>query len=388
MQKPLHIAITSVLFDEKPEGICTGRLIRVLLKCGHRLTVLTSTKQGSQLIHPGLRKVVVSHRPREPRWLFNAIAKLKGDINSNFYMWSKAVARFDFGNDLPDIFYGRAWPHASLVPAYELSRRFDKPLMLHFSDPFPDPPSTQYKHSVFYDDLQRMVDRASVLTFTNQETIDYQGQFIRFDASKAMVLNHVAPKPHYFGEPENKAHFYHLGTITPARPATPLLQGFAQHIKSHPNSKLFFVGRGEKYIQPNIYALGLQGHVTFLPFTNNVDEVIRKAGVLVCIDALIDTPVYTPTKIVDYMVTDRPIFSLTPPNSPVTKLLLRTPETAVVVNDYQADAIAQGLEKILQIKWDRQFYQERIDRMHDFSEEAIAEKLTQTITLLLDKQAV
>lgn len=365
--KKLHIAITSILFDKKPEGICTGRLVRALLASGHRVTLLTSTKEGSSYTHPRLQKVVVSHRPREPRWLFKFLAKLQGGIYNNFYMWSRAVAKYDFKGDIPDVFYSRAWPHASLVPAYELSQKHGRPLILHFSDPFPAPNEDIVYDQRFFDDLQKMVNAASALTFTNKETISYQAQYVSFDTRIAHVLNHIAPEPMVFGGPGVTGAFYHVGGVGPSRSPVPLLDGFAIHVKRHPESRLFFVGAIAKYVEDEIRRRDLADVVSVLPFTNDVQGVFRRAGVLLSIDNKVTPPLFTPTKIVEYLVTDRPVLSITPPDSPVMQLIARSPETGVAVVDYAPEAVAAGFDAALSLMWSEALYQERIKSMQDFN---------------------
>jgi hypothetical protein len=372
--KPLHIGITSVLFDYKPEGICTGRLVRALLDRGHRVTLLTSTKERSDFTHANLRKIVVSHRPRSPRWLYKTLARLQGKIYSNFYWWSQTLSRTDFQGDTPDFFYGRAWPHASLVPAYELATRYRRPLVLHFSDPFPAPTVKLDGDPGFFTNLQKMVDAADCLSFTNVETIAYQKKFLRFEPDQAFVLNHVAPAPRSFGAAGTPGHFYHVGTVGPTRPAGPLLDGFALHVGKYPEHRLYFVGLSGKYLNAEIHSRGLEGKVHVLPFTRDPGAIFQQAGVLISIDALISEPVYTPTKVVDYLVADRPVLCLTPPGSPVSKLAARSQNTALAVTDYSPEAIAAGMENICACPWDKTAYAHRVEAMRDFSGEAVIEQ--------------
>jgi len=376
---PLHICITSVLFDKKPEGICTGRLIRALLDRGHRVTVLTSSKEGASLTHANLRKIVLSHRPRYPRVLFKLLARLEGGIYSNFYMWAKKAANYDFGQDLPDVFYGRAWPHASMVPAYQLAKKHKRPLLLHFSDPFPAPNEDLVFDAPFFRDLQKMADAADALTFTNDETIQYQSQHLNFDRAKAHVLNHISPAPVMFDGPGEQGHFYHVGGVGPSRSPVPLLDGFALHTKSHPGSRLYFVGAHAKYVDPEIEARGLADIVKVLPFTDDVQAVFKKAGVLVSIDTQLAPPIFTPTKIVEYMVTARPILAITLPASPVSKLVARSPETAIAVTDYSAEAVAKGMDKALVTEWQADEYESRLAAMSDYSASSIAIKFEEIV---------
>lgn len=367
----MHIAITSVLFDKKPEGICTGRLVRALLAHGHRVTLLTSTKADHSLRHPHLHVQVYSHRPRFPRALFKLICRWRGDIYSNFYMWTRAVARHDFGADMPDLFYGRAWPHASLIPAYELAQRYARPLALHLSDPFPPPNENMIFDQRFFQGLNRMTSAATVLTFTNEESIAYQQRFTRFERERAIVLNHLAPDPMVFGHPGTPGHFYFVGGVGPSRPPTPLLKGFALHLQRHPASRFYFVGTLEKYVRPEIKALNLSQAVEILPFTKDILDVYRRAGILVSLDAWINEPVFTPTKIVEYLVSDRPVLALTPPASPVSKLMARASDTGVTVTDYSAEAVARGFDEALQLPWRAEAYARRQRAMQDFSSAAV-----------------
>ena len=377
---PLHICISSVLFDKKPEGICTGRLIRALLDQGHRITVLTSSKEGSSYTHPNLKKVVLSHRPRYPRAVFKLLAILEGGIYSNFYMWSKKAANYDFGGDVPDVFYGRAWPHASMVPAYQLAKKYNRSLLLHFSDPFPAPNEDIAFSAKFFSDLQKMVDASDAITFTNEETIAYQREHVSFDLNKAHVLNHISPVPATFGSPGELGHFYHVGGVGPSRSPVPLLDGFALHLKSHPESRLFFVGAHAKYVVPEVEERGLMEAVKVLPFTKDVQAVFRKAGVLISIDTLVSPPIFTPTKIVEYMVTDRPVMAITPEGSPVSKLVARSPNTAIAVTDYSPQAIAEGMAKISSVQWKQKDFIDRITIMSDYGASEIAAKFVDIVS--------
>ncbi len=381
--KQLHIGITSVLFDRKPEGICTGRLVRALLQRGHRITLATSTKAESGFNHPNLRVFSAAHGPRYPRWFFKALARARGGIYSNFYLWSRAISEVDFAGDIPDVFYGRAWPHASLVPAYLLAKRYERPLLFHFSDPFPRP-SDDIEPRLMAE-LQKMVDEADALTFTNKQTIAYQQRYLRFDPQQAFILPHVAPEAFDFGEPGIPGHFYHAGAFSPDRPVAPLLDGFSLHVASHPNSRLFLVGAPSRYVTPEIASRGLQNTVQVLPFTRDIREVFRRAGVLVSVDAFLEEPIFTPTKIIDYLVSDRPVLALTPPKSPVYELVSRHPDSTIAVTDYSPASVAAGLDAALKLEWNRGSFENRWKAMDTFRPGNVVRQFEQ-IVAHIDKQ--
>ncbi len=331
-----HIGIVSILFDHKPEGICTGRLVRALLD-RHRLSIYTSGKAKTAFQHPRLEYLVAGHRPRKPAALFRALAHWRGEPSSNFYLWGRRVAHLCPSVGIPDCFYGRAWPHGSLVAAAALARQYQRPLLLHFSDPFP-PPNEAEAGQRFMADLQRMVDQAVALTFTNEETVAYQRRFLHFDRDKAFVLNHIGPPAKVFGPPETNTDFYYLGAVGPTRPADILLAGFHRYRQRHGDARLVFVGSSAEYLRSIAPRCGGLDNVEILPFTAQVEAKMRAAAVLLSLDADIHPAVFTSTKIVEYLRVDRPVLAITPAGSPVDKLMTRAPDTTVVVNRYQVDA--------------------------------------------------
>ena len=165
-----------------------------------------------------------------------------------------------------------------------------------------------------------------------------------------------------------------MGGVGPSRSPVPLLDGFALHVKKNPHHRLYFVGAQAKYVEPEITARGLGEAIQVLPFTDNVKAVFQMAGILVSIDTNVKPALFTPTKIVEYMVTDRPILSITPKDSPVDRLLSSFQPTAITVTDYSPDAVARGMEEITQTKWNEEAYRVRLEAMHEFSPTAISEK--------------
>lgn len=368
MSGPLHIVIISVLFDRKPEGICTGRFIRAFLSSGHRVTLWTSSKADLTFQHENFRAISVPSGVRSPRWLFNLAARWSGNIPNNFFLWSRRFSRPFPRGDKPNLIYARAWPHASLVAGYNLAQQLDTPLLLHFSDPF----HQDEKDGVsFTRDLQKIVDFSCGVTFTNRQSLQFQRKYLDIKDDKSFVLNHVAPPPRFLGKPTNPQRFVHIGTVSRHRPADPLLAGFALYNKKYPQSRLCFIGNVQEYLQPLVKKMGLSGCVEILPFTKEVDRVMFEAGVLVCLDAKMDEPLFTPTKIIEYLLCDRPILAVTPAGSPVAELLGRSPLTTVAVTTYSPENIASGFSLAAEIDYVEENFRDRFAAMEDFSANSV-----------------
>ena len=383
----LHIGIVSVLFDAKPEGVCTGRLLRALLEAGFKVTLFTSDKAKLGFSHDNLIIKVISSKPREPRSLFKLIARLSGQIPNNFYIWGRRVAKqgidssSDTGSDsnidtadMPDVIYGRAWPHASLVAAYQLAIRHTRPLILHFSDPFP-PPNESLAKPQFMQDLQQMLDYASALTITNAETIEYQSRYLSLDSDKAHVLPHVAPPAkQYLDSVSENRQFHYIGSAGHKRPMDLLLAGFKLHLQQHAEDQLIFVGTEAALIEPLIKSLGISAQVEIMPFSNQLDKFIAQSSGLIAVDTNVADPIYTPTKIVEYLNTNKKVLAITPDGSPVQKLLRECSQTSVVVADYHAEAVATGFSNLASLAPQASDYDSRFALMQPFSASSVASR--------------
>ncbi len=367
-----HIAICSINFDKSPEGVCTGLLTRALLEYGFKVTLLTSTKADTRLHHPSLKIYTFHHKPREPRALFKLLAKIKGDFPHNFYMWGKKVSQHEFSvSDLPDVIYGRAWPYSSLIPALNLAQRYKLPLITHLSDPVP-PPNETYNPKLS-NHLQSILDYSSAVTFTNEETIEYQSQFNSLVKDTTYVLPHVAPLYNQLPKPSEPNRYYYIGAIGNRKSVLDMtLAGFAKHQNHYPKAEFAFVNPNAKDITPFIHKNNISHAVTVLPFAEDICDVYRPAGALISLEPKVDKPIWTLTKTAHYLLTNRKILALTSPGSPTERLLKNFPESCIVVTDYSVQAISKGFDKLLQIEPSEKDFKHRIDQMACFKSENIA----------------
>ncbi|MGQ0529887.1 MAG: hypothetical protein ACT4PG_08770 [Panacagrimonas sp.] len=104
--------------------------MRALLDDDVRVTVVCA-REKSRLgfAHPLLDLRALPMGLRHPQWLWHALARGRGHLPSNHYVWTRRAASAP-PPDLPDVVYGRAWPYTSLVAAQMLAQRLQKPLML------------------------------------------------------------------------------------------------------------------------------------------------------------------------------------------------------------------------------------------------------------------
>ena len=378
-----HILICSVNFDARPEGICTGRLVRALLDQDVRVTLICA-REKSRLgfAHPLLDVRALSTGLRHPQWLWHALARARGELPSNHYGWTRRAASIEL-DELPDVIYGRAWPFSSLVAAQMLAQRLKRPLWLHFSDPFPPPPSTREAAYVMHG-LQQLAAQARGATFTNAHAARYQLRQLGLNTPAwAQVLNHVAPQAQQFGPPVIEqniaARFVYLGSFHATRPAQPLLAGFAAYLRTGVQAHLHFVGTRRDQVQPDIQHHGVQARVSVEPYTQDVPGWQARASVLLAVDWLHGEPVYLLTKVVEALVVDRPLLLITQPGSPGDRLASQCPDTVVSVTSSEPAAVAQGMARAQAMSARPGDYARRRALMQEFAAPEVARRCIQLL---------
>jgi hypothetical protein len=376
----MHILICSALFDRKAEGICTGRLVRALLDAGIQITLVTSDRADTTFRHKMLRTLVFPVQPRDPKWLFRAWARVTDGLDCNLYMWSRRAGRVRL-DIRPDLVYARAWPDSSLMAGYRIAESHGLPLWIHLSDPFPPPgdsPLSPGRRS----DLQRVVNRAQVCTFTNRKTLEYQTQHLRLPHPDwSEVVPHVAPEPADLGPRPKAQRFLYLGTFSRKRDPLILLQAFRLYLERRPQAHILFVGPESDMLRKRVKEQALEAHVSYDRYRVDNRSHMAQADVLIGLDNIGEEPMYSLTKTVEYLVVNRPFLHIVQPSSPDHELIMRFPQTTRTVAPESTEQIAEAMAYCMEVSEDPTLYAPRFEAMRAFDGAAIAENLIARIRL-------
>jgi hypothetical protein len=370
----MNLLICSFEFDSGAEGICTGRLIRALLNAGCQITLATSNTADLSFQHEHLEYAVFS-TPRLPFRVLSLLARLHRAPRSNVF-WCRRVARMQPPKIRPDLVYGRAMPISSVEAARLLAAKLRLPLWAHLSDPFPEPwedaRTNRFARMLYY--AHKLVRDTQALTFTTAQGLAFQERSVKTSLStKAFVLNHVAPEPSVLPPPPDaKPTFAYIGSFYGKRTPDALLEGFAQHLKSSRGSSFLFVGTDPTSIAPQAARLGIVDSLRVIPRVKNILPHLATAHALVTVDAAQDEPVFLPTKIIEYLVVDRPVLVISPAKSPAAALAKRFQRSVLHVPPDQPQAIADGLTQTLHLKPDPQDYSDRFQQMQEFTGPTVA----------------
>lgn len=263
---------------------------------------------------------------------------------------------------------------AGLLAAASLARRFQKPLGLHFSDPYPnswDP--RDFLYAAKLKTVGRLVRASAFVTFVTAEALRFTEQQLKLSLSeKAFVLPHIAPPPLVVSQPARKEKiFLYAGRFYGRRNPACLLEGFRLHAAEHPEAAFHYVGPNGEWIQKLGHELNLADRIKTSPYADNLRDHLAVADVLVATDADDPEPVFLTTKVIEYLNTNRKVLLVSPPHSPGSKLVNRFPETALHVIEEPA-AIANAMRQLSQSHPAETDFAKRLEQMTSFSAASIA----------------
>jgi hypothetical protein len=276
----------------------------------------------------------VSVTLRENRWINLLRNRLKleetvfPDVKQSFHRQSKdAIKKI---KQKPDIIYSRSYPLSSTIMAYKLQQHFKVPWIMHLSDPWADSPlhnwSSRYNSRQKEWELKTM-EAADYVCLTSLSTIDfYRGKYPHL---KDKFLFY----PNVYEMKEAKEDFSHLdkffpkerlaivftGAMAVDRSPSFFLEPLRQLLTEQPQFSdritVIFAGEADfknRSVFEN-YAISSVHYLGKLPFSEAL-SLQRRADILLVIDNPIENPeraMYFPSKLLDYMVTQKRIMAIT-----------------------------------------------------------------------------
>jgi hypothetical protein len=229
----------------------------------------------------------------------------------------------------------------------------------HFSDPWADNPYHRFS-DVNVEDLRaeerRVVEAADALVFVTRQTADLVMSHYPTDlGGKVAVIPHlldrelaarIAPAP----RTDTRLRFLHAGSLYGGRRAPSGLLGALARLSGSgvtpDDLEVRFVGDMPPSVRADIQEAGLEGFIRStspLYYLPSLREMAAADAVLV-IDADFENSPFLPSKVIDYLMLDRPIAALTPAGSPSDDLMRRLGYPVAAPSDPEGCAsLIQGL---------------------------------------------
>lgn len=327
-----------------PRSLQVSRSLHALAGMNWHITVICSEPPSGSTIDPELeKKYRNSYRtirlppdaaPR--RKLFWQQSKYQGVaeaeigwIDDAISMASKVAQQTRF-----DALATFAQPWSDHLIGLGLKSKLGLPWLAHFSDPWADNPylaaSTPKVRGKMQKAERRVIFTADRIVFTNSRTVD-----LVMRKYPPELMKNVSVVPHGYESriPEignagfrDRMRLVHTGDLYGLRSPDVFLRALAKlaaHRDLNDKMEVVFVGSVPETAQKLADDLGISSLVKFMGrlTSSEASETAASADVLLVIDAPSDNSVFLPSKLIDYLAFNRPVFGLTPKHGAAADLL-------------------------------------------------------------------
>lgn len=379
MEKILFI---SYVFDKNtPVGAGAKRVVSELANLGMHVMVVTAQHCSEKI--PNVEIIVKKNFPRLPVKLSNRLSNLFGK-ELLYFMWE--IRAYFAGKRILDnnrdaiAIYTRANPIAVCPVGIRLRKKFNIPLLMHFTDPIPAPVEWCPDEHIRKRQIKQMLSflpHVDLLSFGNKHMLLYQERVL---GRSLDGISFISPDPSFREmvflplreDSDNTVKLLFLGNIYGNRNPMPLFEAI-QTISDIP-VKLYVYGNN---------SADFPSFVIKKSRTDDVRSVMQNMDILIDIDGDDETPVFISSKLKDYLSINRPILSISPLNSP-SRDLLNGLKTAVTVKNTKKE-ISSALLKIIETNYSDEDYDERIEILKQFSAQTIAKEIATKIDILYKK---
>ena len=340
-----RVLITSIAFPPKfdSESLQVEKIMAELVDSdAYRLSVLTTDLHGTR--NMPLSTQMRDFRPDceaylelplfENRYVTKVLSLIGmanlPDTKAAFHRRGVVVALAQL--PVPDLIYARSFPPSSNVLAMKLAAAWQKPWIMHLSDPWSLSPLLHYSPLEKW--YARKMERrclasATAVSFTTPETLALYARHYPALADKFFLTHNavradaIRSAPRAF-EASDVLTIVHTGVLNENRDPTVLLQGlraiFARRPELRGKIRLRICGPSDRYVQRLMDAyVDVVEHVGIISAPEDFKAFVDSGDLLLAVDMRINDPardVYLISKLLDYAGNRQSILCITNPSSP------------------------------------------------------------------------
>lgn len=375
----MKILFLSYSFGGSASGKISARIVNELAALGHHVVSIVAEKNSSEFIADNVTLIICPNILKKNGWGERIRIKVYtmfglSAYNSHFFWRYRA---FKKSNQIinkwePDWIYARSTPIDPCLIGLKLRKKYGIHLLCHFADPLPSPVNNEnQKNGIWYKFLyqtMKIVKDADLVSYGTQQMLDYIQSLLTFsfkdksfESPDATIdTDRIIDLP---SSNKDKIVLVYLGSIYGNRNPNFLFKAI---------EKLNQMGY---YSEIRIYSqlpnTSVAPWIKYMGYTNDIFNALSDASILVDLDQDDAVPVFISSKLKDYMIVNRPILSITPPNSPSANLLKDISSVRVVRNT--EDQILSAVMELINI---REFdYSDRLNCIKTFSPAVIVNKI-------------
>lgn len=374
----MNVLFISYYYGETASGVVSRRTAEALAELGVNLTVVTSSadkgySRGSIEFHSC--ENILQPKSILFRVLYRTLKIFFPDIYNYNLFWRrrclKECVRLTKLSK-PDWIYCRTTPIDACVVGARLKSLIDIPLLCHFTDPIPAP----YPHIKKERSRLRLshisnyvINNCNLVSFGTAQMRDYQCSLTPSLIKKEVFISPDAASSDeqvFSSSQSDNFVLAYLGTFGGTRNPQNLFAAIRQLNENGFNVILKVYSDRPIGEEP-------MNSIQYMGSVREVDEVLKQASCFVDMDGDDNPPVFTSSKLKDYLLHNRPILSITPLNSPTRELLKDKITAFVTIND--KEVIYKTLLKIISSDLSNENYSERKEIVEYFSPQRIATEL-------------
>jgi hypothetical protein len=238
----------------------------------------------------------------------------------------------------PDIIYSRAFPLSSLFLGYKISRKLNKPWVIHLSDPWylsPIDKRTKLGKIFAKRNETKFFKFANYICFTSLKTIEiYKKQYPQYSNKFILFTNVFDPvdiptKPDLGNKANKHIIFTYTGGLANTRTAKPILEAISQLHRKKPDlfKNVIFNFAGDfdrsnknlfkEFSFPFVKNLGILSY-------KNSKKINLNSNILIVIDTYFEDSrkaIFFPSKLLDYTISGKKILGITNKYSPTNGII-------------------------------------------------------------------
>lgn len=203
--------------------------------------------------------------------------------------------------------------------------------------------------------LKVILKKTNFCSFPSDRLNNYYNQIFPFIKEKSFTIPHIVVDEQFLNpdlrnsDPFTISHLGGFGLRSPLL----LIEAFAELIKINPDHgiKFRFIGPIEEVVNSRIRDLGLENYFSIegiLPYEETL-RIIQDSDLLLIIEAIMQEGIFLPSKLMDYLQMDKPVFAISPKMG-VLADLIGTYGGGIFVDNSSKESILDKLNIILRDK--------------------------------------
>ena len=348
-KKPhLRILCISPLFvpASTSEAFCSAKMIKALIDCDIDMKVFSFGPNVSRpmpydesSLWKSFNETLVNYISVHPVGIHYLLFAAIRYRTITWARWVNAVMKYamDCHKENPfNIIYSRSLPMVAHIAGFWISRKFKLPWIANINDPWDwhvSPFGTGKMSSIerFVSNywFRKTFHTADLLTFPNARLRDYHLKIVH-SRKPNQIIPHIGYSTEDKCDDKSGFHLVHAGLIgsnDAGRSPAGLLAGLKRFLFLHPKAcsmtKLILIGPKDQETESITRSLGLTSHVMSTGIVSFEDSLkhINSATVCILLEGQMKEGIFLPQKLVDYIVSKKPVLALSPPIGVINDML-------------------------------------------------------------------